>query len=80
VFPKRSVVNVAPFTVPLFPFPDASFALPQNGQYPTKPVCKFVGKAAPEQIEEGETVVFVVKVVLSPKHKVESVVVVVQAI
>ena len=32
VFPKRSAVNVAPFTVPLFPFPLASFALPQKGQ------------------------------------------------
>ena len=59
-------------TVPLFPFPDASLALPQNGQYPTKPVCKFVGSAAPEQIEEGETVVFEVKVVLSPTHRIES--------
>ena len=37
-FPKRSVVRVAPFTVPLFPFPLASFALPQKGQEPTSPL------------------------------------------
>jgi hypothetical protein len=31
-FPKRSDVKVAPFTVPLFPFPLSSFAFPLNGQ------------------------------------------------
>ena len=30
--PKRSLVNVAPLTVPSFPFPLSSFAFPQNGQ------------------------------------------------
>ena len=30
--PNRSVINVAPFTVPLFPLPLSSLALPQNGQ------------------------------------------------
>ena len=36
-FPKRSFVNVAPFTVPLFPFPLSSFAFPLKGHQPTSP-------------------------------------------
>ena len=32
IFPHRSVVNVAPKLVPLFPLPDASFGLPEKGQ------------------------------------------------
>ena len=35
--PNRSSVNVAPFTVPLFPFPLSSFALPLNGHQPARP-------------------------------------------
>jgi hypothetical protein len=33
-----SVVNVAPLTVPLFPFPLSSFALPLKGHQPIKPL------------------------------------------
>jgi hypothetical protein len=37
-FPFLSLVNVAPFTVPLFPFPLSSFAFPLKGHHPTKPL------------------------------------------
>ena len=64
--PKRSVVKEAPFTDPLFPFPDASLALPQNGQYPTRPFCKVVGNSAFTQGCE-KALEFAVNVVLSPQ-------------
>ena len=36
--PNLSVVSVAPLTVPLFPFPELSIALPVNGHHPTNPL------------------------------------------
>ena len=36
--PNLSVVNMAPDTVPSFPFPLSSFAFPVNGHQPTRPL------------------------------------------
>jgi hypothetical protein len=35
--PKRSVVNTGPLTVPLYPLPLPSFALPLNAYHPINP-------------------------------------------
>ena len=67
-FPNRSVVNEAPFTVPLFPLPLKSLALPLNGQYPTNPFCKLAGNV--EVIADVVAVVLAVNVTAVPLQTV----------
>jgi len=42
IFPSLSVVNVAPITVPLFPFPLISLAFPLKGYQATNPESRFI--------------------------------------